>query len=106
RRDVAAVVVSIAALSCGGAPTTPTIVTNDTPASGTDVLALDVSCPTSLLIGERAPCLAVDRLRSGNTPVVCLKATWSSTRADVVAVDAMGLVTGRSDGQATVSAVY
>jgi hypothetical protein len=106
RRDVAAVVVSIAALSCGGAPTTPTIVTNDTPTSGTDVLALDVSCPASLLIGERAPCLAVARLRSGNTPVVSFNATWSSTRADVVAVDAMGLVTGRSDGQATVSAVY
>ena len=106
RRDVAAVVVSIAALSCGGPQTAPTIVTNNTPTSGTDVLALDVSCPASLLIGQRAPCLAVARLRSGQTPVVSFDATWSSTRADVVAVDAMGLLTGRSDGQATISASY
>jgi hypothetical protein len=74
--------------------------------SGSDVLALEVSCPASLLIGQKGPCLAQARLRSGQTPVVSFEATWSSTRPDVVAVDALGVVNGRSGGQASVSASY
>jgi hypothetical protein len=73
---------------------------------GTDILALDVSCPTSLLIGEKGPCLAVARLRSGGTPVVSFDATWSSTRPDLIDVDGQGVVTGRAAGQAVVSASY
>jgi hypothetical protein len=71
-----------------------------------DIVSLDVSCPASLLIGEKAPCGAVARLRSGQTPVVSFDATWSSTRPDLVAVDAMGLANGRSAGEAVVSASY
>jgi hypothetical protein len=65
-----------------------------------------VSCPASLLIGEKGPCVAVARLRSGQAPLVSFDASWSSTRPEVVAVDALGVVNGRSAGQAVVSASY
>ena len=71
-----------------------------------DILALEVSCPASMLIGEKGPCIAVARLRSGQAPVVSFDATWSSTRPEVVIVDALGVVNGRSAGQAVVSASY
>jgi hypothetical protein len=70
------------------------------------VLALDVSCPASLLTGQRGPCLAIARLRTGQTPVVSFDATWSSTQPDVVTVDAQGTVHGRSAGTTVVSATY
>jgi hypothetical protein len=70
------------------------------------VLAVELSCPGSLLIGQKGPCVAVARLRSGQTPVVNSDATWSSTRPEVVAVDPLGVVNGRSAGQAVVSASY
>jgi hypothetical protein len=102
-RHLVGVIVALGATSCGSAaPTSP----GRDVTSGSDVLALEVSCPTSLLIGQKGPCLAVARLRSGQTPVVSFEATWSSTRPDVVAVDALGVVNGRSAGQATVSASY
>ncbi len=72
----------------------------------TEILAVEVSCPTSLLIGEKSPCIAVARLRSGQTPQVSFDATWSSTRPEIVAVEALGVVNGRSAGQAVVSASY
>ena len=65
-----------------------------------------MSCPTSLLIGQKSPCIAVARLRSGQAPLVSFEAMWSSTRPEVVAVDALGVVNGRSAGQAIVSASY
>ena len=71
-----------------------------------DVLAVEVSCPVSLLIGQKGPCTAVARLRSGQMPVVSFDATWSSTRPEIVAVDALGIVNGRSAGQAAVTASY
>ena len=83
-------------------PTSP----GGAPGGNADILALDVSCPPSLLIGEKGPCLAVARLRSGQTPVVNVDAAWSSTRPEVVAVEALGVVNGRSAGQAVVSATY
>ena len=93
---------TLGAASCGGGvgavPTSPT--------SDADVLAIDLSCPVSLLIGQKGPCIALARLRSGATPVVSFDATWSSTRPDVVAVDMLGVVSGRSAGQAEVSASY
>ena len=98
------VIATIGVASCGGAaPTSPS---GGTTTSGADVLALEVSCPSSLLIGQRGPCVAVARLRSGQSPLVSFEATWSSTRPDVVAVDALGVVNGRSAGQATVTASY
>ena len=88
--------------SCGGqaVPTSPGDVTSG------EVLALELSCTGSLLIGQRAPCVALARLRSGQTPVVNPDARWSSSRPEVVAVDALGVVNGRSAGQAVVSASY
>jgi hypothetical protein len=91
----------LGAAACGGDA-------NPMPSSpgGTDILALDVSCPASLLIGEKGPCLAVARLRSGGTPVVSFDATWSSTRPDLIDVDGLGVVTGRAPGQSAISASY
>ena len=63
-------------------------------------------CPVSLLIGQKGPCVAIARLGSGQTAVVSFDATWSSTRPEVVAVDALGVVNGRSAGQAAISASY
>jgi hypothetical protein len=97
------VMAALGVASCGGAtPTSP----GGGGTAGSDVLAVAVSCPTSLLIGQKGPCIAVARLRSGQAPVVSFEATWSSTRPDVVTVDALGVVNGRSAGQAAVSASY
>ena len=104
-RQLAAVVAVLGLTACGGASAVPTS-PGGAPSGDADVLALDVSCPPSLLIGEKAPCLAVARLRSGQTPVVNVDATWSSTRPEVVAVEALGVVNGRSAGQAGISASY
>jgi hypothetical protein len=99
-----AVIATFGVTSCGGAvPTSPS---GAVTTGGSDVQAIEVSCPVSLLIGQKGPCVAVARLRSGQTPVVSFDATWSSTRPEVVAVDALGVVNGRSAGQATVSASY
>ena len=98
-----AFVATLVAVACGsdvGAPTSPG------GGTGGDVLALDVSCPTSILIGEKSPCTAVARLRSGQTPLVSFDAAWSSTRPEVVSVDQLGVVNGQSAGQAVVSASY
>ena len=75
-------------------------------AGASDVLAIEVSCPVSLLIGQKGPCIAVARLRSGQAPIVSFEATWSSTRPEVVTVDSHGVVNGRSAGQAAVTAGY
>lgn len=103
-RHLGVVAVTWMATACGGAAN-PTPTSPGDPVSG-DVVGLDVSCPASLLIGERGPCLAVAHLRSGSTPLVTFDATWSSTRPEVVAVDAIGVVNGRSAGQAVISARY
>ncbi len=84
----------------------PTSPSGGATTGGSDVLAIEVSCPTSLLIGEKGPCIAVARLRSGQAPLVSFDATWSSTRPEVVAVDTLGIVNGQSAGQAIVSASY
>jgi hypothetical protein len=69
RRGVLAFVATLntmGVMACGGGavPTIP----SGTGAS--DVVALEVSCPALLLIGQRGPCLAVARLRSGQAPLV------------------------------------
>ncbi|HET7219249.1 MAG TPA: Ig-like domain-containing protein [Vicinamibacterales bacterium] len=107
RRDalhVLAFVAALAATACGnGSDTSPTAPSGS---ASRDMLSLDLSCPASLLIGERAPCIAVARMRSGQMPVVSFDATWSSARPDLVTVDATGIVSGRSAGQAAISASY
>jgi Big-like domain-containing protein len=99
-----AVLASLGIAACGGdsgPPTSP----SGAGTGASDILALDVSCPRSILIGEKGPCFAVARLRSGQTPVV-FEATWSSSRPDVVTVDGLGVVAGQSAGQADISASY
>jgi hypothetical protein len=94
-----AVIATVGVTSCGGGavPTSP---------NAGEVLTVEVFCPASLLIGQKSPCTAMARLPSGQTPVVNFDATWSSTRPEVVAVDMLGVVNGRSPGQAVVSASY
>ena len=107
-RETIALVTVIATLgltACENTNTAPT----PTPGGTTDpseVLSVEVSCPSSLLIGQKGPCIAVAQLRSGRTPVVSFDATWSSTQPEIVTVDALGVVNGRSAGQASVSASY
>ena len=100
---LAAAIATLCVTSCDNHPA-PT-----SPGGGVttgDVLTIELSCPTSLIIGQKEPCTAVARLRSGQTPVVNFEATWSSTNPEVVAVDTLGLTSGRSAGQAVVSASY
>jgi hypothetical protein len=102
-----AVLAAIAATGCGdGTSTPPTAPGAGGPGGGDTIVGLDVSCPSTLLIGQKGPCLAVARLSTGQTPVLPLEAAWSSTRSDVVGVDALGVVAGRSAGQASISASY
>jgi hypothetical protein len=106
-RDRAALLTVIATLglaACDNTNTAPT----PTPggANPSEVLSIEVSCPGSLLIGQKGPCTAVAHLRSGRAPIVSFEATWSSTQPEIVAVDALGVVNGRSAGQASVSAAY
>jgi len=99
-----AVIATLGVTACAGAvPTSPS---GGAGTGGSDVLAIEVSCPTALLIGQKGPCIAVARLRSGQAPLVSFDATWSSTSPEVVAVDSLGVVNGRSAGQAIVSASY
>jgi hypothetical protein len=100
------VVATLGVTACGGASAVPTSPSGGAPSGEADILAIEVSCPASLLIGEKGPCIAVARLRSGQAPVVSFDATWSSTGPEVVTVDALGIVNGRSAGQALVSAAY
>jgi hypothetical protein len=92
-----------AACSSDSVPTSPT--GPGVPTNNTEVLTLDVVCPAALLIGEREPCIAVASYRSGQQAPV-FDAMWSSRHPDIVAIDARGVVSGRTAGQAIVSASY
>jgi hypothetical protein len=89
--------------ACSRSPTAPSTVTG---VGGSDVLSLELSCQSSLIVGEQSPCIAVARLRSGGTPLVSPLATWSTAPTSVVSVDAIGAITGRAAGQAVVTATY
>ena len=104
--DLVAVIAAFGLTSCGGTDTSPTSPGSGGGAVPSDVIAVEVSCPISLLIGQKGPCTAVARLRSGQVRVVSFDATWSSTRPEIVAVDSLGIVNGRSAGQAAVTAGY
>jgi hypothetical protein len=103
---VVAVAAALGVAACGGDNSGPTSPGGGGTADSLQVRALDVSCPTPLLIGQRGPCVAVARLGSGAMPLVSFDAAWSSASPDVVTVDAMGVVKGQSAGQAIVSASY
>ena len=97
----------LGAPGCGsGASTLPTSPSGSPAGGGADILALEVSCQASLLVGEKNPCVAVAHLRSGQSPIVSFDATWSSTLPDVVDVDRSGVVAGRAAGEAEVTASY
>lgn len=70
------------------------------------IVGLDVSCPSPLLLGESAPCVAVAIRRSGQNQVVSRVAAWSSARPAVVSVDGIGVAVGRAGGEARLSASY
>lgn len=77
------------------------------PGASDEVVRLDVSCSSPLLIGQRSPCLAVATMRSGNTdPLATFRAGWSSSHPDVASIEANGVVTGRSAGSAVLLAFY
>jgi len=103
-RHVLAVGAALAFAACGSSgspsPTMPGGI------GGSEVVSLDLSCPTSLLIGEKEPCIAVARMRSGQAPIVSFEVAWASTRPDLVTVDTLGVVNGRSPGQASIAASY
>lgn len=86
----------------GARPTAP----SPSPGAGDRLLALAVMCQPDLLIGERSPCIAVASHASGRQPLVSFDSVWSSSRPEVVAVDGLGVSTGRSAGEATVTATY
>lgn len=90
------------AVACSGSSTP----TSPSGPGGSEVIGLDVSCPATLLLGQQGPCVAVARLESGQPSAVSPSAVWSSSRPEVVAVDAIGTVQGRSAGQAVISARY
>lgn len=104
--DLVAVIAALGLTSCGGASRPATSPTSGGSANPSDVLAIEVSCPVSLLVGQKGPCTAVARLRSGQLPVVSFDATWSSTRPEIVAVDSLGVVNGRAAGQAAIIVAY
>ena len=103
---VLTVVGTLGIAACGANGPAGLTTPSSTPAAGDPLLALTVSCQAALLIGERAPCIAVASYRSGRQPLVSFDSTWSSSRPDVVAVDSLGLSTGKSAGEATVTASY
>ena len=100
------IIAALGVTSCGGTNTPPTSPSSGGSTNPSDVLAIEVSCPASLLIGQKGPCIAVARLRSGQAPVVSFDATWTSTRPEIVAVDSLGVVNGRAAGQAAVIVAY
>jgi hypothetical protein len=97
--SIAALVVVACGTDAGVGPTSPG-------AGANAVIAVDVSCPSTVLIGEQVPCVSVARMRSGQQPVVAFQSAWSSMRPDIVVVDTLGVLTGRSAGQTIVSASY
>lgn len=92
------IVIGVMLFGCSS-PTSPT----ENPDA---IVGLDVSCPSPLLLGESAPCLAVAIRRSGQNQVVSRVAAWSSARPAVVSVDGIGVAVGRAGGEARLSASY
>lgn len=102
-----AILSALSALACdGAAPASPSLDALYNAAISADVLAFNVTCPTPLVVGQKAPCTAVARLASGLNPMVSFDSSWSSSRPDIVLAEALGVVTGRLRGQAQVSASY
>jgi hypothetical protein len=62
-----------------------------------NVSAVEVICPTTLLVGETSACEARARFQSQPTRDVTATATWVSASTDVVQLPRWGLVIGRPD---------
>ena len=95
--------------SCGSGGSSGSVgltIPSPTPPAGDQLLAFTMSCQAALIIGERAPCITVASYSSGRMPVGPFGTTWSSARPDVVAVDSLGISTGKAAGEATVMASY
>ncbi len=105
-KSLLAAVGILAIAGCGASGSAGPTAPGPTPGTSDQLLALRVSCPAGLLIGERAPCIAAASYGSGRQPLVSFESTWSSSLPDVVAVDGFGVTTGRSAGEATVTASY
>jgi hypothetical protein len=102
------IVIPVVAAVCAAACSSEAVPTSPSGpgfTGSTDVVGLDVACPPALLIGEREPCLAVASYRSGQQAPV-FEATWASRHPDIVTVDLRGVVSGRTAGQAVVSASF
>jgi hypothetical protein len=97
---------AVTLVACDSANPTPTAPSPPGSSGGDELLAVDASCPATLLVGQKSACVAIARYRSGRAPVLFSDATWSTSAPDVVAVDALGVATGRSGGQAVISASY
>ena len=99
------VIATLGLTACENANTAPTPTPGGT-TNPSEVLSVEVSCPNSLLIGQKGPCIAVAHLRSGRSPIVSFEASWSSAQPEIVTVDMLGIVNGRSAGQGSISASY
>ena len=69
-----------------------------------DIVGIEVLCGSSVPVGTRSLCFANARLANGIASRPTFE--WSSSRTDVLAVDATGIITGRSAGEATITASY
>lgn len=87
-------------------PTGPSPSTGPSASTGPGVVSLEVECQPTLAIGERRGCLAVARRSDGSMPLVSPVASWSSSRPDIVAVDAIGTARGVAPGRSVVTVAY
>jgi hypothetical protein len=69
-----------------------------------DIASIEVLCASPVRVGERSLCFANARLANGAPSRPTFE--WSSSRPDVLAVEAGGMLTGRSVGDATITASY
>jgi hypothetical protein len=101
-------VLAVHLTSCGpsGAPrlTIPTGPTTPTPSPPT--ARIDVSCPTSLLVGESSACSASFIGATGQIEFITFTAAWSATPTEVLAIGEYSRITGRAAGTATVNVSY
>ena len=69
-----------------------------------DLVALDLSCPATIFVGQTSFCFASARFRSGE--VTGVAPAWSSTDPAILNFGQLGSITGRSAGSVTVAATY
>lgn len=67
-------------------------------------MSLEITCPTSLLVGQSGFCFARAHYANGSTSTVA--PSWSSSDPTIASFGSSGSLTGRGAGQATVSTEY